>query len=70
MQALVGLGFTAQNAGQAVTAVTAEEPTDAPLDQARTLRRSHPPRQQPIIAAHHRTHTPRSDQQPKTRTGL
>jgi Holliday junction DNA helicase RuvA len=38
IQALVGLGFTAQNAGQAVTAVTADEPTDAPLDQARTLR--------------------------------
>lgn len=38
IQALVGLGFTAQNAEQAVGAVTADEPTDAPLDQARTLR--------------------------------
>jgi holliday junction DNA helicase RuvA len=38
IRALVGLGFTAQNAGQAVAAVTADEPADAPLDQARTLR--------------------------------
>jgi holliday junction DNA helicase RuvA len=40
IQALVGLGFTAPHAEQAVTAVTTdtEDPAGAPLDQARTLR--------------------------------
>lgn len=38
VQALVGLGFTAQNADQAVTAVTADQPADSPLDEASALR--------------------------------
>lgn len=32
VQAKVGLGFTAQNADHAVTAVTADQPADSPLD--------------------------------------